>query len=242
MASAGTVPVTPAPRRRRVGGCDAAVVAALAAQRALELRHSGRNLARPGAPGRAARAAPRSYPLMVATHLALFVVPLVRRWHRPRPPAPVRGSAACLLAAATLLRLWSIRSLGPAWNAEARVPPELVPVRRGPYRHCRHPNYVAVAAEFCALPLFLGAAPEAVLLSAADGAVLWARVRGEERRLLQIPAYREAFADVPRFLPRVLPHRLGLRSRRHRPPAPSVPEAPPSPGPVPGRPAPPAVR
>ncbi len=194
-------------RRGRVGVRDALLVAALATERLLELLHSRRNLARAGAAGAGEPAAPRSYPLMVVLHLALFTLPLARRWRRPRPPAVGRFAAAGVRAAATGLRVWSIASLGTAWNVEARVPVDLVPIRRGPYRYCRHPNYVAVAAEFLALPAYLGAAREALWLSLLDGAVLWARIRGEERRLGANPAYRSAFADTPRFIPRRGPRR-----------------------------------
>ena len=40
-----------------------------------------------------------------------------------------------------------------------------------------------------------------MLLSAADAAVLWPRIRAEERLLDRLPGYREAFAGVPRFIP-----------------------------------------
>jgi len=219
VAGSPGVSVIRAPRPQ-VGARDAAVVLALGALRGWELGRSRRNLARSAA-GAAPPAAPRSYPLMVTVHLALFTVPLVRRWHRPSPPVPLRLGSLAVLGAATALRAWSIASLGSAWNVEARVPPALVPVQRGPYRFCRHPNYLAVTAEFLALPAFLGAAREAAWLSAGNLLVLWPRVRGEERRLLMIPAYRTAFATTPRFIPRLRrPGRGRSPTPRGGPPAP----------------------
>jgi hypothetical protein len=47
----------------------------------------------------------------------------------------------------------------------------------------------------------VGAYGEAVLLSAANVAVLYPRIRAEEALLDRVPGYREAFAGVPRFLP-----------------------------------------
>ena len=185
--------LTPA---RRIGGGHLALCAALGAERLAELRRSrGRHRGWPAA-------APRTYPLMVGLHLVLFTWPLARRWHRPAPPTAVRAAAGGALLGATALRLWAIRSLGPGWDARARVPPSLDPVRTGPYRFVRHPNYVAVALEMAALPAACGAYREALWLSLGNAAVLWPRIRGEEALLLAQPAYRAAFADVPRFLPR----------------------------------------
>jgi methyltransferase len=74
-------------------------------------------------------------------------------------------------------------------------------VTGGPYRWVRHPNYLAVILEFAALPVAVGAYPEAVLLSMANAAVLVPRIRAEEALLEGVPGYREAFAGIPRLLP-----------------------------------------
>jgi methyltransferase len=182
-----------------------ALVLATGAQRLVELRISSRNRARLG---RAEQASPSTYPFMVAAHVALFTVSV---WPRPgrRVPPSVEIAALIGLAAATGLRLWVIRTLGTSWNVTAHVSPDGRIETGGPYRYIRHPNYVAVALEFACLPAAVGAFPEAVLLSLANAAVLVPRIRGEERLLDAIPAYRDAFRDVPRFVPRP-----GRRSRQ----------------------------
>ena len=53
-------------------------------------------------------------------------------------------------------------------------------VRRGPYRFCRHPNYLIVAAEIAVLPLAFGAWEIAGLFSLLNGAVIAWRIRVEE--------------------------------------------------------------
>lgn len=151
---------------------------------------------------RGSRAAARSYPLMVAAHVGLCTLPLVEvavRRRRPRGPALWLG----LLGAATALRWWSIRSLGRSWNVRAVVPSELRPVTGGPYRYIRHPNYLAVAIEFAALPLAGGATWSALGLSLLDALVLADRVRAEERLLAAVPGYEEAFRGRARFIPGV---------------------------------------
>jgi len=189
-------------RKHRVPLWYVAVVAGAAAMRLLELRVSSRNERRlPGAQPRP-RAAAGDYPVMVATHVGLFVLPLleVGRLH-PRRYRPVVVGAAGALAGATLLRWWSIRSLGGAWNVRAVVPPDLEPVERGPYRYIRHPNYVAVALEMLALPLLGGAWRSAVVLTLADTAILARRIAAEEELLMQNAAYQSRFGAKPRFLP-----------------------------------------
>lgn len=152
---------------------------------------------------RGGRAAPRTYPLMVAAHVGLLTLPLVEaavRRHRSRAPAVWLG----LLVAATGLRWWSIATLGRSWNVRATVPADLRPVTGGPYRFIRHPNYVAVAMEFLALPMAMGAGLSAAGLSVLNVVVLMDRIRAEERLLAAIPGYEEAFRGRARFVPGII--------------------------------------
>lgn len=177
-----------------------------ASQRVAELSLSRRNIRRSGAAlGTAGR---RTFPLMVALHVALFVLPLAERRLRPRRDRLVLiAPALALLGAATALRLWVIRTLGAGWNARATVPAGLAVVESGPYRWVRHPNYVAVAVEMAALPL-AGSAPISVTaLSAANALILAPRIREEERLLAAIAGYNARMSGKPRFVPRVLRRR-----------------------------------
>ena len=181
-------------RMSRVNGRGyLAVIGVLGAQRIAEASWSARNIRRSGP---APTASPETFPAMVLANAALFVVPAITRYGRRRPHPGVRAGAA------VALRLWVIRTLGAQWNVRAAVPADMEPVTGGPYRWVRHPNYVAVAVEFAALPVLGGGYAEALALSVANAAVLRSRIRAEERLLDAIPAYRRAFAGVPRFLPR----------------------------------------
>lgn len=174
-----------------------ALVAASGALRVFELRRSARNELAVGAAGRAASG---NYRRLVLLHVALHTVPLLevaafRRRAR-------RAWLWCgMLAGAVALRWWSIATLGAAWNVRGAVPDPLPVVTTGPYRFVRHPNYVAVVAEFVALPLAGGAWLSALVLTGLDLLALAERVREEERRLLAQPAYRAAFAHRKRFIP-----------------------------------------
>lgn len=152
----------------------AVVVAALSAQRLLELRVAHRHDAALRARG-AIEAGAGHYPVIVGLHAAWLASTLVegrRATHfRPLPLA--------LLATAQAGRRWAIRSLGLQWTTRVLVDPSAAPVRTGPYRYFAHPNYLAVAAEIAAAPLAVGAPRTALWASLANAVVLRHRIRTE---------------------------------------------------------------
>lgn len=173
----------------------------LGAERLFELWLSRRNARLAFAQG--ARESGRAhFAVMAAVHTAFLFscaaeVLLLRR---PFPGALGWAAlAAALLAQA--LRYWAIATLGPRWNVRVIVLPETQPVTSGPYRFVRHPNYLAVAIEMLAVPLAHGAWITALVFSAANVALLAVRIRVEEAALG--PGYGAAFADRPRFLPKL---------------------------------------
>ncbi|GAC1657228.1 MAG: isoprenylcysteine carboxylmethyltransferase family protein [Candidatus Dormibacteraceae bacterium] len=174
------------------------VLVLVGAQRVRELALSSANTRGQG--GRPS--APATYPLIVAVHVALFVLPLVEirlSARRPRP-APAAGWLV-LLGGATALRWWAIRTLGKSWNVRAVVADDLEPVTGGPYRWIRHPNYLALLIEFVALPMAGGARISALILSALNAAALADRIRAEDAQLARSARYRRAFAGRARLIP-----------------------------------------
>ena len=105
---------------------------------------------------------------MAAAH-ALFLPCCAAEVLLLRRPFP--GAAGWVCAAGALcaqgLRWWAISALGWRWNVRVIVVPGDAPVRRGPYRFLRHPNYVAVAVETLAVDLSDRALGDSVLLSLA---------------------------------------------------------------------------
>lgn len=148
---------------------------------------------------------PVGFPAMVALHLLLLVAPLgeVLWLDRPFVPALAAGAAAVLLLA-TALRIWTLRTIGRAWNVRVVVPEEQAVVTTGPYAWIRHPNYLVVVLELAALPLLHSAWLSALALTLLNAAVLAARIRTEEAALARSPAWRAAMADRARLLPGVL--------------------------------------
>jgi methyltransferase len=150
-------------------------VGLVGAQRLAELMLAQRNTRRLLAAGAVERGLGH-YPLIVALHAAwLGSLPLIvpgDRW----PDAGLIGLFLGLQA----LRLWIIATLGRRWTTRVLIVPGEVPVRRGPYRWCRHPNYAVVAAEIPLLPLAFGAIAHALLFGLANLALLAWRIRVED--------------------------------------------------------------
>ena len=117
------------------------------------------------------------YPLIVLLH-ALWLVSLPLAVPADRWPDPWLLGAYLLLQP---LRVWTIASLEGRWTTRILVPPGLPPLRRGPYRWLRHPNYLIVMAELALLPLAFGAWAHALLFSLANAALLRQRIRAEQR-------------------------------------------------------------
>lgn len=142
------------------------------------------------------------FPAMALLHGALIALPLVEVvvLHRPFLGWLAAGSVATL-SLATALRVWTLSTLGRAWNVRVVRPEEQQVVTSGPYRFVRHPNYLCVVLEIAALPLFHTAVLSAVVLSAWNAAVLVVRIRNEEAVLSRLPAWREAFAGRARLVP-----------------------------------------
>ncbi|HXJ20681.1 MAG TPA: isoprenylcysteine carboxylmethyltransferase family protein [Polyangia bacterium] len=148
----------------------------------------------------------RAFGAMVALHTGVIAGAAIEvvALHRPFVAA-VGVPALVALVLSSLLRWWVIATLGVHWNVRVVRSTGLGVVTGGPYRFVRHPNYVAVFVELMALPLVHGA-----YLTAAAGTILHVlvlnrRVTLEESVLMADDRYRRAFADKPRFLPRVLP-------------------------------------
>lgn len=54
------------------------------------------------------------------------------------------------------LRFWSIKSLGKRWTTRIWILPNTSRITQGPYRFCKHPNYLAVTLELILIPWLFG--------------------------------------------------------------------------------------
>ncbi|WP_307861529.1 isoprenylcysteine carboxyl methyltransferase family protein [Nocardioides xinjiangensis] len=129
------------------------------------------------------------FPFMVVLHTGLLVGALVEAWvRRPDVPPLLAWSMLALVVASQALRWWCIATLGRRWNTRVIVVPGLAPVRSGPYRLMRHPNYVAVVVEGVALPLVHAAWVTALVFTVLNAVLLAVRIRVEDAALSTLPS------------------------------------------------------
>ena len=128
-----------------------------------------------------------------------------------RPPRPiVSGLGGLLFAAGFAIRQAVVRALGKLWAIDVDIKPDHHLVTSGPYRYCRHPNYVAMLLEmlgFCLIPqAYMTIAVTLPLYVAA----LAARIRTEEGAL--VSTFGDEYRAYQRSTFALLP--LPVRSRR----------------------------
>jgi len=165
-----------------------ALIAVTAAERLVEMALSRRNAAWSRARG-GYEVGAGHFPVMVLLHTGFLVACLAEVWGLGRSFVPAIGWP--LIAVAVLsqaLRWWCITTLGPQWNTRVFIVPGAGRVTGGPYRWFNHPNYVAVVTELAVLPLIHGAWVSALVFSAANGVLLWWRIRVEDRALAALSA------------------------------------------------------
>jgi len=80
-------------------------------------------------------------------------------------------------------RVWCIISLGRFWNTKIIVIPNVILIKKGPYRWLKHPNYVIVFIEFLSLPLVFGAYFVAIVFPLLHLLLLTIRIPIEEKAL-----------------------------------------------------------
>ena len=160
-------------------------VAALSVQRLLELGLARRNERKARARGAVERGKGH-YPFIVGLHSLWLFSTLVEGLVRGPEPPLLWPVALGLFLLVQPLRYWAIFSLGPFWNTKILVVPGARPVARGPYRYVRHPNYVVVVVEILTFPLIFGAWTTALVFTVLNAAVLYVRIREENRALREL--------------------------------------------------------
>jgi methyltransferase len=160
-------------------------VALVGLQRLLELRlsrHHERLLRARGAVERGRE----HYSLMIALHVLWLVSTLAEGILRGLGLPAWWPIPLALFLLVQPLRYWAIFSLGQNWNTRILVVPGARLVGRGPYRYLWHPNYVVVAVEIATFPLIFGAWVTALVFSILNAALLYVRVRVENRALAEL--------------------------------------------------------
>ncbi|MGH6931476.1 MAG: isoprenylcysteine carboxyl methyltransferase family protein [Dongiaceae bacterium] len=147
-------------------------------QRLLELAVSRRNTTRLLKQG-AIEVGAGHYPLIVVLHVAW----LAAMWLSVTPETQLLWPWLGIYVLLACGRVWVMTTLGRFWTTRIIHLPDAPLVRRGPYRFCRHPNYLIVAGEIAIVPLALGQWPVAIIFSVLNAMALAWRIRIENAAL-----------------------------------------------------------
>ncbi len=148
-------------------------------QRLGELLLARRNTARLLDRG-AIEAAPEHYPLIVGLHTLWLAGLWVLALTQSLTPDLLLLAIFVVLQG---LRVWVLATLGPRWTTRIIVVPGEQLVAKGPYRYLSHPNYWVVIGEILVLPLAFGLLWYGIVFSLLNLAVLWVRIRAENKAL-----------------------------------------------------------
>ncbi len=119
------------------------------------------------------------YPYIVALH-TLFIASMIGEyWFRGGHSAD--SVFLVLFIALLIFKYWILRSLGPYWNTRIYRIPGSAPVKKGPYKLFRHPNYVDVVCEIAIIPMVFHLYYTAIIFSLLNGIILSVRIRVENK-------------------------------------------------------------
>jgi len=100
----------------------------------------------------------------------------------PSPEALLVAGFA-VFAAAKILKLWAVTTLGRRWSYRVLVLPSEPLITTGPYAYLRHPNYAAVFGEIGGFALMVGAGVTGVVSLVAFAVLVRRRIAVEEKAL-----------------------------------------------------------
>jgi methyltransferase len=119
------------------------------------------------------------YPYIVALH-TLFIISIIVEYI-------VRGGTTIdlvflvLFALLLLFKFWALSSLGKYWNTKIFRVPGSGPVKKGPYKLFKHPNYIIVVCEIAIIPLVFHLYYTAIVFTVLNAIMLTIRIRVENR-------------------------------------------------------------
>jgi len=119
------------------------------------------------------------YPFMIAMH-TLFIIAIIAEYN-------VRGGTEIswiflgIFLAVLLFKFWALSSLGKYWNTKIYRIPGVYPVKRGPYKFLKHPNYMEVVCEIAVIPLVFHLYYTAIIFTILNAAMLTVRITVENR-------------------------------------------------------------
>jgi len=119
------------------------------------------------------------YPFMVGMH-TLFIVSLIVEYNlRDNTPFNYYFLLAFILVLS--FKFWALSSLGKYWNTKIYRVPGVYPVKKGPYKIFKHPNYMEVVLEIAIIPMVFNLYYTAIIFSVLNAAMLYVRISVENK-------------------------------------------------------------
>ncbi len=119
------------------------------------------------------------YPFMVGMH-TLFIVSLIVEYNlRDNTPFNYYFLLAFILVLS--FKFWALSSLGKYWNTKIYRVPGVYPVKKGPYKIFKHPNYMEVVLEIAIIPMVFNLYYTAIIFSVLNVAMLHVRISVENK-------------------------------------------------------------
>jgi methyltransferase len=119
------------------------------------------------------------YPYMVAMH-TLFILSIITEYNL-RGGTPMSWILLIAFLVVLSFKFWALSSLGKYWNTKIYRIPGVYPVKKGPYKIFKHPNYMEVVCEIAIIPLVFHLYYTAIIFSLLNIAMLTVRIRVENK-------------------------------------------------------------
>jgi len=119
------------------------------------------------------------YPYIVALH-TLFIIAVIAEYM-------LRGGTSIdlifliLFALLLLFKFWALSSLGKYWNTKIFRVPGSGPVKKGPYKLFKHPNYFIVICEIAIIPMVFHLYYTAIIFTVLNAIMLTVRISVENK-------------------------------------------------------------
>ena len=119
------------------------------------------------------------YPYMIALH-TLFIVSLITEYIL-RGGTPISWVFLAIFLCVLSFKYWALSSLGKYWNTKIYRVPGVYPVKKGPYKVLKHPNYMEVVCEIAVIPLVFHLYYTAIIFTILNAAMLTVRISVENK-------------------------------------------------------------
>lgn len=120
------------------------------------------------------------YPFMVGMHTA-FIFSLIGEYYLAGDPHTLSYIFLGLVILLLAFKFWVLNSLGTYWNTKIYRVPGAGPIKKGPYKLFKHPNYADVVCEIAIIPLVFHLYYTAAIFTILNAIMLTVRIRVENK-------------------------------------------------------------